>query len=81
MAFKKFTEEEVRQRKNERQREYAKKTHYAASIKSHQINTKRYVLRLTLSTDADIIEKLDAEKQKNGYAPYIKALIRQDLMK
>ena len=79
MAQKKFTEEEARQRKNARQREYAKKTGYAADIKSKKKNTKRYVLQITISTESDIIEKLDEEKNKDGYATYIKKLIRKDI--
>ncbi len=37
MATKKFTEEEARERKNARQREYAKKTGYAATAKHGDI--------------------------------------------
>lgn len=81
MATKKFTEEEARERKNARQREYAKKTGYAADIKSKKKNTKRYVLQVTISTESDIIAKLDEEKNKQGYATYIKSLIRNDLEK
>jgi len=79
MATKKFTNEEARLRKNERQREYAKRTHYAADIKSQKKNSKRYVLQLTFSTEEDIIKKLDSEKEKGGYATYIKKLIRKDI--
>lgn len=79
MATKKFTDEEARQRKNARQREYAKRTGYAANIKSQKNNTKRYVLQMTINTEADIIQKLDEEKEKDGYAAYIKNLIRNDL--
>lgn len=32
-------------------------------------------------TDADISAKLEAEKQKGGYATYIKELIRKDIAK
>ena len=79
MTQKKFTEEEARQRKNARQREYAKRTGYAADIKSKKNNTKRYVLQVTISTESDIIQKLDSEKLNGGYATYIKKLIRQDI--
>lgn len=81
MANKKFTEEEARERKNARQREYARKTKYAADIKSKKNNTKRYVLQVTINTEADIIAKLDAEKSEEGYARYIKRLIREDIEK
>lgn len=39
-------------------------------------NGKQYLLQLRKSTDADIIEKLDSQENKNGY---LKALIRADL--
>lgn len=81
MATKKFTDEEARQRKNERQKEYIKRTGYAADIKSKKKNTKRYVLQVTISTESDIIQKLDEEKAKSGYATYIKRLIRDDMKK
>lgn len=81
MAKRRFTEEEARKRKNARQREYAKRTHHAANIKSQKANSKRYVLQMTISTDSDIIEKLDSEKAKDGYATYIKRLIREDIAK
>ena len=32
-------------------------------------------------TDADISAKLEAERQKGGYVPYIKELIRKDIAK
>lgn len=81
MAKKVFTEEEARERKNARQREYAKRTGYAADIKSKKNNTKRYVLQVTISTESDIIQKLDVEKDNDGYATYIKRLIREDIEK
>lgn len=81
MATKKYSDEEARERKNARQREYAKRTKYAADIKSKKKNTKRYVLQMAISTELDIIEKLDEEKLKDGYASYIKNLIREDILK
>ena len=62
MAKRQYTPEEARERKNARQREYAKKTGYAANIKSQKVNSKRYVLQMTISTDSDIIEKLDNQE-------------------
>lgn len=81
MPQKKYTDEEARERKNARQREYAKKTKYASDIKSKKNNTKRYVLQVTIRTESDIIQRLDMEKTKLGYASYIKKLIREDIEK
>lgn len=39
-------------------------------------NTRRIGLKLNLKTDADILEKLDSVKNKQGY---IKDLIRKDI--
>lgn len=79
MAKKIYTEEEARERKNARQREYAKRTGYASNIKSQKNNSKRYILQLTISTESDIIERLDIEKNNDGYSTYIKKLIRDDI--
>ena len=68
-------------KKNARQKEYLKKTKYAADIRSKKKNTKRYVLQITINTEPDIIQKLDEEKEKEGYATYIKRLIREDIEK
>lgn len=76
MAQRKFTEEEARQRKNARQREYAKKTGYASQAKYNAGNTKRYVIKVMLKTESDIIERLEEEENKSGY---IKHLIREDI--
>lgn len=81
MAKKIYTDEEARERKNARQREYVKRTNYVSDIKSKKNNTKRYVLQVTISTESDIIEKLDSEKINGGYATYIKRLIREDMKK
>lgn len=48
----------------------------AANARSDKKNTKQYIIKLTLSTDADIITKLDAVENRNGY---LKNLIRNDL--
>lgn len=47
-----------------------------ANAKSDKKNCKTYLIKLTLSTDADIIEKLDSVDNRQGY---IKNLIRNDL--
>lgn len=39
-------------------------------------NTKQIILKLNLTTDSDILEKLEAVNSKQGY---IKELIRKDL--
>ena len=45
-------------------------------IRSDKKNCKVYTIKLTRSTDADIIEKLDSVENRQGY---IKDLIRRDL--
>lgn len=47
-----------------------------AQKKYDAANTKQIHLKLNLTTDADILQKLDAEKNTQGY---IKSLIRQDI--
>lgn len=76
MAIKKYTAEEARERKNARQREYAKRTGRAADNKYKKENTKMYALRMFLNTDADIIEWLESKENKTGA---IKQLIRDEI--
>ena len=76
MNTKKYTEEEARERRNARQREYDKRTNYAASIKSNAKNTKLFALRATISTDQDIIKKLESVESVSSY---LKSLIRKDI--
>lgn len=52
---------------------YAQK---AASAKYDKENTIRLSLKLNKTTDADILEKLNQVKSKQGY---IKELIRKDM--
>ena len=52
--------------------EYTKK----AISRYDEKNTRRIQLKLNKNTDADILEKLDSVKNKQGY---IKQLIRQDI--
>ena len=47
-----------------------------ATLKYDAANTKQYHLKLNLATDADIIEHLDRQVNKQTY---IKALIRADM--
>lgn len=42
-------------------------------------NTRRYVMKLNLNTDADIIAKLESERAGNKIQTYLKRLIRADL--
>ena len=71
-------DEEARERKNARQREYAKRTGYAANAKSEKNNTKRYVIKLSINTDKDIIDELENKDNKTGF---IKQLIREEIKK
>ena len=76
MAKKQFTEEEARQRKNARQREYNKRTSYASTNKYHKEQTKIIPIRISISTEKDIMDWLEAQPNKAGY---IKQLIREDI--
>lgn len=76
MTKKIYTEEEARLRKNERQREYAKRTGYAANAKYLKEKTRRYIVQCVINTEQDIIQKLDSVDNKSGY---IKSLIRKDI--
>lgn len=78
MAKKKYTEEEARLRKNERQREYAKRTKYAAQNKHLKEHSKSLSIRLFHPQDDDILQKLDNVPNKAGY---VKGLIRKDIRK
>lgn len=75
---KTFSEEEKRERKNARQREYEIKTKYSAQAKYDKNNTKRYVIKVMFKTELDIIDRLEQESNKAGY---IKRLIREDIKK
>lgn len=49
-----------------------------AAAKYDRDHTRQVMLKLNLSTDSDIIEKLDAVDNRQGY---IKSLIRNDIKK
>ena len=70
--------EEMRERKNAAQREYAKRSGYASNKKYNEKNTKVYTFRVVVNTENDIIERLDKKENKAGY---IKSLIRADIEK
>ncbi len=76
MPQKKYTEEEARERKNQRQKEYEKKTNRSAKIKYSKEKTRRYVIEVIKSSESDIYEKLEKQTSKAGY---IKSLIRKDV--
>lgn len=71
-----LSEEEKRIRRNERQREYAKRTGYAAQKKSQLKNEKVFSFKLSYSTDGDIIRYLGNLENRNGY---LRNLIRVDM--
>jgi len=64
--------------KAEIQREYEKRTGYAAQSKYKKENTKQIALQLNIKTDTDILKKLEEVPNKQGY---IKSLIREDIAK
>ncbi len=64
--------------KSEIQRDYEKRTKYAAQAKFTKENTISLSLKLMRNTEQDIIEKLASVPNKSGY---IKRLIREDIKK
>lgn len=64
--------------KGEIQKEYEKRTNYAAQRKYDKENTKSYAIRFMKKTEADLIEFLESQDNKSGY---IKRLIREDMKK
>ena len=53
---------------------------FRANAKYDAANTKRFGLKLNLTTDADIIERLEqVSTMDGGKQGYIKALIRKDI--
>ena len=48
------------------------------NYKSDKVNARRYALKLSRNTDADIIQQLDKQENKQAY---MKALIRADMQK
>lgn len=66
----------VAKTKAEIQRDYAKRSGYAAQKKYNANNTVEFRFRCMKTTEADIIEQLEKQPNKSGY---IKSLIRQDI--
>lgn len=62
--------------KAEIQRDYAKRSNYAAQNKYAKNNTKHFGIILNINTDTDIIDWLSKQENKQGY---IKSLIRKDM--
>lgn len=62
--------------KAEIQREYEKRTGYAAQQKYEKENARRYVIKVIPKTESDIYARLEAQENKAGY---IKSLIRKDI--
>ena len=76
MATRRFTPEEVRERKNQRQREYSKATNYAPQKDYNKQHGKNINFRVFTPQDDDIIEFLETLPNKAGY---MKDLIRADI--
>lgn len=49
-----------------------------ANSKYDKANTKSFIIKLNLKTDADVIERLERVENRQGY---IKSLIRRDMGK
>ncbi len=64
--------------KADTQREYEKRTNYAAQKKYNALHSVTRTLTFNREKDADIISWLDAQPNKLGY---IKSLIRADIAK
>ena len=62
--------------KNEVQREYAKRSGYAANKKYLKEHSRQVTVCLTTPSDDDILAKLETVESKSGY---IKQLIRTDI--
>lgn len=76
MANRRFTAEEARERKNQRQREYSKATNFASQKEYNKQHGKNINFRVFTPQDDDIIEFLETLPNKAGY---MKDLIRADI--
>ena len=63
-----MTEEERRQRKNEKQREYAKKTGFKSSREYNAKTYRKFTMPLRLDIDEDLINFVEEQKE-NGKSP------------
>lgn len=64
--------------KKEIQKDYEKRTNYAAQVKYKAENTRQIKFEFNKKYDADILEKFDSVPNKTAY---IKELIRNDIKK
>lgn len=76
MANRIFTEEEARERKNQRQKEYSKATNYSIQKNYNKKRGKNINFRVFTPQDDDIINFLKTIPNKAGY---LKDLIRADI--
>lgn len=76
MAKRRFTVEEAKERKNQRQREYSKATNFASQKEYNKQHGKNISFRVFTPQDDDIIEFLETLPNKAGY---MKDLIRADI--
>lgn len=76
MAKKIYTEEEARERKNARQREYAERTGYRAGAEYNKLHSKTVTIRLFIPKDNDILEHIEKQPQKSEY---FRQLVRKDI--
>lgn len=73
-----YTPEEARERKNARQREYSKKTGYAAQRAYNKARAKQIIFSLYTPKDDKVLAWLNQQPNKAGY---IKQLIKEDMEK
>jgi hypothetical protein len=71
-----YSKEEARQRKNDRQRAYAKRTDYAASKKYNAERGVQFSVRFFMPQDAELIAYI--RKQPNK-AQFFKNLVKKDM--
>lgn len=76
MANRRLTDEEARERKNQRQREYSKVTNYASQKEYNKQHGKNVNFRVFTPQDDDIINFMKTVPNKAGY---LKDLIRADI--
>ena len=74
-----FSEEERRLRKNQRQREYAKRTGYASNRRydaAHPEKRAVIAFKLQRPKDDEVIERINSMENK---AEYLRMLVRRDM--
>ena len=74
-----FSEEERRLRKNQRQRDYAKRTGYASNKRydaTHPEKSAVIAFKLQRPKDDDVIERINSIENK---AEYLRMLVRRDI--